>query len=130
MTSPAGGSRREDARRGTLTVAPRAVEKIAAAAAADVAAVGGPPPRVVRRRQRHRATQTGRPRVSARVGAGTARLSMSMSVAYPAPPVGETARQVRARVQERVAALAGLRVTHIDIDVHALRTRERTARVE
>lgn len=127
MTSPAGGSRREDARRGTLTVAPRAVEKIAAAAAADVAAVGGPPPRVVRR---HRAAPTGRPRVSARVGAGTARLSMSMSVAYPAPPVGETARQVRARVQERVAALAGLRVTHIDIDVHALRTRERTARVE
>jgi uncharacterized alkaline shock family protein YloU len=127
MTSPPGASVRQDAGRGTLTVAPRAVEKIAAAAAADVAAVGGPPPRVARRRRG--SAPAGRPRVSAKVGAGTVRLSMSMSVAYPAP-LRETAHQVRARVQEQVAALAGLRVVHLDIDVAALRTRERAPRVE
>jgi uncharacterized alkaline shock family protein YloU len=135
---PAGVADPSDgARRGVLTVTPRAVEKIAAMAAAEVPAVGPPPSRRLLGRGSGVGRGSGggrgggagagggrpgrgRPRVSARVADGAARVSMAMSVRYP-EPVGPAAELVRARVRDRVAALAGLRVTRIDIRVEALR---------
>jgi uncharacterized alkaline shock family protein YloU len=126
---------------GTLRVADRVVEKIAAAAAAEVPGVAGPSrrsaPRLlpragagrfgrarpVRHRSRGMSGRRGyarRPLVSANVQGSAARLTMAISVRYPSP-VEETAGRVRALVRERVAALAGIRVIHLDIEVPALR---------
>jgi len=58
--------------------------------------------------------------VTAHISHGDVRLSMSFTVVYPAP-IRETAEAVRGQVRERVAALAGLRVTHLDINIPALR---------
>ncbi|MCM3923700.1 hypothetical protein ND748_18765, partial [Frankia sp. AiPs1] len=60
-----------------------------------------------------------RPQVDARLEGNTARLTMTFSVRYP-NPVGETAERVRGEVRERVAALAGVRVAHLDIEVPSL----------
>lgn len=49
----------------------------------------------------------------------TARLTMSFSVRYPIP-VTETAELVRCEVRDRVAALTGVRVAHLDIDIPSL----------
>lgn len=128
MTSSIGSRRTRAGRTragqsGTLRVAERVVEKIAALAAVDVEGVAGPPPRTATlggsRLSRSR-PRRGRPDVSAHVEDGTVRMSVTLSVVYPAS-VRETAEAVRDRVRERVAALAGLRVTQIDIDVPALR---------
>ncbi|WP_018502085.1 Asp23/Gls24 family envelope stress response protein [Parafrankia discariae] len=61
----------------------------------------------------------GRPEVTARVVDGAAWVSLTLSIAYPAP-VSQTAQAVRDRVRERVAALAGLPVARIDIDIPLL----------
>jgi uncharacterized alkaline shock family protein YloU len=57
--------------------------------------------------------------VDVRLEGNTARLTMTFSVRYP-NPVGETAERVRGEVRERVAALAGVRVAHLDIEVPSL----------
>ncbi|SBW19238.1 hypothetical protein FDG2_1094 [Candidatus Protofrankia californiensis] len=111
------GSRADPAIRGRLLIADRVVEKIAAEAVRDVESVGG-----LRHRFPGRARSTGNdrpPRVSARVGRGTARISMSLSIRYPAR-IMEICDGVRTRVTGHVADLAGLRVTRLDIDVSAL----------
>ncbi|KJE24954.1 hypothetical protein FF36_00565 [Frankia torreyi] len=124
------GTRRGGAAAGSLRVADRVVEKIAAVAAAEVPGVTGPPRRLSRRggarrdgaRWRRGARWRGharRPRVDARLEGSTARLTMTFSVRYP-NPVGETAERVRGEVRERLAALAGVRVAHLDIEVPSL----------
>ncbi|CAJ64894.1 MULTISPECIES: Asp23/Gls24 family envelope stress response protein [Frankia] len=118
------GTRRAGGGAGSLRVADRVVEKIAAMAAAEVPGVTGPPRRLSRRggARRGGARWRGharRPRVDARLEGSTARLTMTFSVRYP-NPVGETAERVRGEVQERVAALAGVRVAHLDIEVPSL----------
>jgi uncharacterized alkaline shock family protein YloU len=101
--------------RGNLVVAGSVIEKIAAQAVLDIDAVGGLGRRLPGRRRR--ATVDRRPpRVSAHVGRGTAEISISLSIRYPARIV-DVCKQVRTRVTRQVADLAGLRVTHIDIDV-------------
>ncbi|WP_322760135.1 Asp23/Gls24 family envelope stress response protein [Frankia sp. Cr2] len=109
--------RPETTARGRLVVANAVIEKIAAQAALDVDAVGGLGRRHPGRRRRP-AVDERPPRVSARVGRGTARISMSLSVRYPVRII-EVCEGVRTRVNQQVADLAGLRVTHIDIDVSA-----------
>ncbi|WP_066068146.1 hypothetical protein [Frankia sp. EI5c] len=59
------------------------------------------------------------PEVTAQVVDGAARVSLTLSVAYPAP-VARTTEAVRSRVSERVAALAGLPVARIDIRILTL----------
>ncbi|WP_462186372.1 MULTISPECIES: Asp23/Gls24 family envelope stress response protein [unclassified Frankia] len=104
---------------GSLRVADRVVEKIAAMAAADVVGVTGPPRRFPRRGGARRRGRAGRPRVSAKMEGATARLTMSFSVRYPIP-VTETAELVRCEVRDRVAALTGVRVAHLDIEIPSL----------
>ncbi|EIV95551.1 Asp23/Gls24 family envelope stress response protein [Frankia sp. QA3] len=118
-TEPAGTRRGGAAGTGSLRVADRVVEKIAAMAAAEVAGVTGPPRRLSRHGGARRRGHARRPRVDARVEGSTARLTMTFSVRYP-NPVGETAERVRGEVRERVAALAGVRVAHLDIEVPSL----------
>jgi uncharacterized alkaline shock family protein YloU len=119
-TRPTGtATRAGPAAAGSLRVADRVVEKIAAVAAGEVVGVTGPPRRRVPRGGARRRGHVRRPRVTAKIEGSTARLTMTFSVRYP-HPVGETAERVRTEVRERVAALAGVRVTHLDIDVPSL----------
>ncbi|KPM57516.1 hypothetical protein ACG83_07525 [Frankia sp. R43] len=108
IRTPAG------ARPGSVRVAERVVAKIAAIAAAEVEDVAAPPPRLGRRGRLRRW-----PAASVKVVNGAVRVSLTLSVVYPAP-VAATAEAVRNRVRERVAALAGLPVAHIDIEVPML----------
>ncbi|SNQ51603.1 conserved hypothetical protein [Frankia canadensis] len=105
--SPAGA--------GSLRVADRVVEKIAVTAAAEVFGVAGAPRRLGGSRAWGR-----RPRATARVRGGEARLTMAFAVRYPAS-VDEITGRVRVAVRERVAAFAGIRVARLDIAVPALR---------
>ncbi|WP_131745298.1 Asp23/Gls24 family envelope stress response protein [Frankia sp. Cppng1_Ct_nod] len=104
--------------RGTLVIANRVVEKIAAEAALDVESVGGLTSRRLPGGRVRAAGNGSRPRASARIGRGSTRISMSLSIRYPARIV-DICDDVRAQVIRQVADLAGLRVTHIDIDVSA-----------
>lgn len=65
------------------------------------------------------ADRGGLPTVSARLGGGTVRLAVSMSVAYPVPLL-EVTEEVRDLIRNRVAALTGLQVTSIEINISAL----------
>ncbi|TCJ36816.1 Asp23/Gls24 family envelope stress response protein [Parafrankia sp. BMG5.11] len=110
---------------GRLLVAERVVAKIAAIAAADVEAVAGPPPRAATRVAAFLrdgspgGRPSGRPEATVRVVDGAAWVSLTLSITYPAS-VSQTTQAVRDRVRERVAALAGLPVARIDIDIPLL----------
>ena len=114
----AGDSHDPRPQRGRLWVSNLVVEKVASLAAASVPEVGAPPGR---RARRGRASNRGggRPKASARVRAGSARLELTMSVEYPAS-VSEVLDAVRTKVRADVAALTGVRVAHVDVDVPAL----------
>lgn len=107
-TDPAGN-------RGTMTIADRAVEKIAAIAAGEVERASGIPRRLLGTTFGRPNTST-RPRASAKVEEKTVSLKVSVSVEYPAP-VRDVAAEVRERVARRVYELTGLKVTEIDITV-------------
>ncbi|MEX5707170.1 Asp23/Gls24 family envelope stress response protein [Parafrankia sp. FMc6] len=62
---------------------------------------------------------SGRPEATVRVVDGAAWVSLTLSITYPAS-VSQTTQAVRDRVRERVAALAGLPVARIDIDIPLL----------
>jgi uncharacterized alkaline shock family protein YloU len=101
--------------RGSLTIADRVVEKIAAVAAGEVDRASGIPRRLLGTTF-GRPTSTTRPRASAKVDVTTVSLKVSVSVEYPAP-VRDVAAEVRERVARRVYELTGLKVTEIDITV-------------
>jgi uncharacterized alkaline shock family protein YloU len=107
-TDPAGS-------RGTMTIADRAVEKIAAIAAGEVERASGIPRRLLGTTF-GRSNMSTRPRASAKVEEKTVSLKVSVSVEYPAP-VRDVAAEVRERVARRVYELTGLKVTEIDITV-------------
>ncbi|MET9768447.1 DUF6286 domain-containing protein [Streptomyces sp. NPDC006415] len=95
MTVPATG-------RGTTTVAPRAVRRIAERAAAEALPDGG----AVTRR-------------SASVRGASARVTLRLRLPYPVR-ADETAGLIRDRARSRTAALTGLFVPHADIRIDAL----------
>lgn len=121
MTAPAGaaggtaGPSSDPGTRGSMTIADRAVEKIAAVAAGEVERASGIPRRLLGTTF-GRPTATTRPRASAKVDVTTVSLKVSVSVEYPAP-VRDVAAEVRERVARRVYELTGLKVTEIDITV-------------
>ena len=107
--------------RGRTTIADRVVAQIATRAVAEAAQAGG-------------AGRAGRPliglmpgrqagegpaRASARVNGNLALIEMRLSLAYPAP-VRSLSREVRGHVMERVTALTGIEVRHVDIEVARL----------
>ncbi|MCK9900308.1 Asp23/Gls24 family envelope stress response protein [Frankia sp. Cpl3] len=83
---------------------------------------GGHRPGPVRRSPGQR--PEGWPEARAKIVDGGVCVSLTLSVTYPASVSG-TAEAVRDRVRERVAALAGLPVTRIDIQVVTLCGRSR-----
>lgn len=90
--------------RGTLRIAPRVVERIAAAAAAEVRGVG--------RRQE------GQPgvRVAASLHGSAARLRVGLPIAYPLP-IRATVAQVRQHISERIQAFTDVTPSRIDVEV-------------
>ncbi|PXX60895.1 hypothetical protein DFR70_10986 [Nocardia tenerifensis] len=88
---------------GVTTVAPRAVQRIAAQAAREVAGVG---PDV---------------RVEARVFADRTSLDVRLPIRYPAP-VGRVTEECRGHLARRTRELTGLAVSAIDIVVAELTT--------
>ncbi len=118
----------EAADRGRLELRPKAVERLVVQAASEIADVGGPVTRVLGQALGS-ADLDGRPRADITLTADLVTVRLSVSVVWPAP-VLEVADQLRARVKQRLAELAGLRVGHIDVHVTALpRDRRRRRRV-
>lgn len=116
----ANGQLPEPAERGRLTIDDRVVEKVAAQAVAEIDRATGAP-----------RTLFGQPlgsvradtpaRTSARVDGDIVTVTVSMSVQWPAS-IREVAAQLRHRVTDRVAAITGLTVAEVDIDVPTLLT--------
>ncbi|CAM5282482.1 hypothetical protein SVIOM74S_07993 [Streptomyces violarus] len=95
MTVPAAG-------RGTTTVAPRAVRRIAERAAAEALPDGGS---VIRG--------------SAAVRGASARIAVGVRLPYPVR-ADEAAQRIRERAETRTAALTGLSVPRAEVRVDAL----------
>jgi uncharacterized alkaline shock family protein YloU len=104
------------AARGRLEIADRVIERIAAQAAAEVDLATGAPRRVLGVSV---GSPTDRPDVSARVDGHVAVVDVVMSVAWPAP-VTKVTEEVRARIVQQLADLAGVRAAQVDIRVTAL----------
>jgi uncharacterized alkaline shock family protein YloU len=104
------------ATRGRLEIADRVIERIAAQAAAEVDRATGAPRRMLGVSV---GSQADRPDVSARVDGPIAIVDVVMSVAWPAP-VAEVTEQVRARIVQQLADLAGVRAAQVDVRVTAL----------
>ncbi len=107
--------------RGRTRIADRVVEKIAARAVAEVDRATGTPRQVLGVRLGSTGSDTPA-RVDADVDGGVVTVAVSMAVRWPAP-IREVARQVRGHVTERLEALTGLEVAHVDIEVPTLQTR-------
>lgn len=125
---PAGtpsGSDVPAARRGTLRVDRRVVERIAAHAAGTVSAAGGTSGGflgVGATRDFH-----ARPDVEVSLTGGTVTLGVRCGLAYPAP-LRESTQQVRRHIIEEVERLTGLDVNRVDIDVRWLSRTDRGVR--
>lgn len=113
--------------RGSLTIADRVVERMAATIASEVEQVGGAARRVL-------GVTAGRedadkaPRVTAQIRGHACSLRVRLSVCYP-HPVGEVTERVRRQLVDRIATLAGLQVRTVDITITALHPQS-TARRE
>lgn len=105
--------------RGTTTVSPRAVERLAARAVSEVDGVSGGG---ATRRVLGVAVGSAEPvRVTARVTGSRAVLTVRLSVDYPRS-VAATTSHVRAHLMTRVEELTGLTVSGVDITVTSLPT--------
>lgn len=102
---------------GRLTIADRVIEKIAGQAADEVDRAGGSIRRVLG--VPLGGPSAGPPRVHASIDGDAAMVSIDLSVTWPAP-VREVATQVRQRISDRLAELAGVRRTQVDIRVVSL----------
>lgn len=105
------------ASRGSLTIADRVVEKVAAHAATEVDLATGAARTVLGQRL----PSAERARAQARVDGGLVSVSVSLAVTWPAP-VRQVAAEVRAHLTRRVEELTGLQVAEVDVDVSALPT--------
>ncbi|EHR61437.1 Asp23/Gls24 family envelope stress response protein [Saccharomonospora cyanea] len=113
---------------GRIDISEDVVAKIAAHAASEIADAGSAAVGRLGRALGHRRTPGVRrtslavaPKTVARVDGASARLSLVISVRWPAP-VPRVCAAVRRHVGERVAELTGLVITDIDIEVTDLAT--------
>lgn len=105
--------------RGRTIIADRVVAKIAARAVAEVGQTGGAARELIGLTV-GRQSGEGPARVSAQVNGSLALIEMRLSLAYPAPVRSLTREVLRRHVMERVAALTGIEVRHVDIEVARL----------
>ncbi len=122
--APDGGStltdagRREPAERGSLTIADRVVEKVAAHAVRTVPHVSGAPRRVLGVNVGD-TSDDALARVDADVDAGVADLTIDLTVEWPTP-VRQVVDAVRRAVRNDVRRITGVTVQQIDIDIVSL----------
>lgn len=112
--------------RGALELRERAVARLVVAAASEVHDVAAPVSRVLGQALGS-ADLDGRVKADVTVAGDVATVRVSLSVRWPAP-IAEVADAVRTRVTERLSELAGLRVSHVDVQVTALPTDRRSRR--
>lgn len=96
--------------RGTLVIADKVVERVAAIAAREIEAVTD------RTTGWQRPLTRNLPRATAKVAGGRARVLVDVAVSWPTP-LASMAAQVRDHVQERVTTLTGVTVTAVDVTV-------------
>lgn len=115
----------DPSQRGTLSVADRVVEKVAAQAVAEVYLATGAPRTLLGRRLG--SADHDRPaRADARVDGQLVSVAVTLAVQWPAP-VREVAAQVRLHLTTRIADLTGLKVAEVDVEVPVLVTGRRPA---
>jgi uncharacterized alkaline shock family protein YloU len=96
--------------RGATRIADRVVAKVASRAAHEV--LSGAP-------ERHRALAGRGPNASVAVRSGTARIRLTVELAYPSD-IGAVCAALRREVAERVHALTGMRVPEVSVQVQRL----------
>ena len=115
----------EPAQRGSLRIADRVVEKVAARAVTEVDLATGAPRTVLGLRMS--APDPDAPaRADARVDGQVVSVRVTLAVRWPAP-VRQVAQQVRSHLTSRINALTGLQVAEVDVDVPTLITGRRPA---
>ena len=122
--SPAGND--DPGMRGALELRERAVARLVVAAASEVPDVAAPVSRVLGQALGS-VDFDGRVKADVTVAGDVATVRVSLSVRWPAPIV-EVADGVRTQVTQRLSELAGLRVSHVDVQVTALPTDRRSRR--
>ena len=128
MTAPAPTldlAGRDAGDRGTLTIADRVVEKVAAQAVTEVDLATGAPRTLLGKRLGDDDPDR-RARADARVDGDLVSVSVTLAVQWPAP-VRQVAAQVRQHLTDRIGELTGLQVAEVDVDVPALITGRRPA---
>lgn len=127
-TAPDGSPARvvEPADRGELDVRSRAVERIVVMAATEVDGVAGPVTRVLGQTL-GKADLDGHVKADVELSGQLATVTVRLSVLWPRP-ITDVVEQVRQSVRERLDALVGLQVTHVDVEVTSLPTDSRTGR--
>lgn len=110
----------EPSGRGSLTIAEKAIERIATQAVSEVDLATGAPRKVLGVRMGS-ADGHQDARASAQVDGQLVTMSVTLAVQWPAP-VRQVCAQVRQHLAERVGAMTGLQVAEIDVDVPTLIT--------
>jgi uncharacterized alkaline shock family protein YloU len=123
---PAGSRLPAAAERGRVEVRQQAVERLVAAAAGEVDETAAPVSRVFGQALGS-ADLEGRPSAKASVSGDIVTAEVSVSVRWPAP-LADVADRVRERVETRLADLAGMRVSHVDVRVTSLPLDRRSRR--
>ena len=119
----ADGPLAEPGQRGSLRIADRVVEKVAARAVTEVDLATGAP-RTLLGRRLSEPDPDAPARADARVDGNLVSVSVTLSVRWPAP-VRQVAEQVRSHVTSRIGSLTGLEVAEVDVDVPSLLTGRR-----
>ena len=110
------------AERGTLDVRNRALQHLVERVALDV-------PGVVRRSAALGGLGSGSPNADVRAQGDTARVVLSVDAAWPAN-VTELGERVRDRVLTEGTRLSGVRITSVDVTVHAVTETDERRRVQ
>ena len=111
--------------RGTLVIADRVVQKIAAQAVTEVDLATGAP-RTLLGKRLTKADPDARARAQAHVDGDLVTLTVTLAVQWPAP-VRQVAEQARRHLTQQIHDLTGLTVAEVDIDVPTLITGRRPA---
>ncbi|WP_051476799.1 Asp23/Gls24 family envelope stress response protein [Arthrobacter sp. Br18] len=112
--SPRGSVSADPSTRGKLTIAEKAIEKIAAHVASEVPGISGSTGGFLGIGSR--GEHAPRPQATVRLSGLIATLSISAGIRYPAP-LRTTTERLRQHVRDEVSTRCGVEVRQVDIDV-------------